>query len=293
VRDFVAPELSAEFALDRPFDLRATLWQARFGPTDPCVRLTGGDAWRASRTPLGPATERLRVLLDGSVAVDAWGPGAAWLVQRAPPLCGSLDEPQAFEPVEPLVRRLSREHAGLRIGRTEAVFEAAMATVLEQRVATADAWQSWRHLVHVLGERAPGPLHGLWLPPSAVRIARTPYEVFHRFGVERRRADVLRRLALVARRLEEIVALPLDAAYQRLQAVPGIGPWTSARVALIALGDPDAVMLGDLHLPHMVTWALARERRGTDERMLELLEPFRGHRARVIRLLLMGSQAHL
>ena len=32
------------------------------------------------------------------------------------------------------------------------------------------------------------------------------------------------------------------------------------------------------------------ERRGTDERMLELLEPFRGHRARVIRLLLSGTR---
>jgi 3-methyladenine DNA glycosylase/8-oxoguanine DNA glycosylase len=289
VRDLAAPELSAIFALDHPFDLRATLWQARFGPTDPCVRLIHDDVWRATRTPLGPATERLRLVADGSISVDAWGPGAEWLVQRAPVLCGSLDDARAFAPLEPYVQRLSREHAGLRIGRTEAVFETAMATVLEQRVATADAWQSWRHLVHTLGERAPGPLHGLWLPPSAARIARTPYEVFHRFGIERRQADVLRRLAIVAQRLEETTSLSLDAAYRRLQAVPGIGPWTSARVGLIALGDADAVMIGDLHLPHLVSWSLAGERRGTDERMLELLEPFRGHRGRVIRLLLLGS----
>ncbi len=35
----------------------------------------------------------------------------------------------------------------------------------------------------------------------------------------------------------------------------------------------------------MVAWALAGEARGTDERMLELLEPYRGQRGRVLRLL--------
>ena len=52
-----------------------------------------------------------------------------------------------------------------------------------------------------------------------------------------------------------------------------------------AFGDPDAVSVGDFHLPSMVTWALAGEPRGTDERMLELLEAYRGQRGRVLRLL--------
>ena len=43
--------------------------------------------------------------------------------------------------------------------------------------------------------------------------------------------------------------------------------------------------VGDFHLKNLVAFALAGEPRGTDERMLELLEPWRGHRARVIRLL--------
>jgi len=53
----------------------------------------------------------------------------------------------------------------------------------------------------------------------------------------------------------------------------------------VALGDPDAVSVGDYHLPSMVAWALAGEARADDERMLELLEPYRGHRARVVQLL--------
>jgi 3-methyladenine DNA glycosylase/8-oxoguanine DNA glycosylase len=56
-------------------------------------------------------------------------------------------------------------------------------------------------------------------------------------------------------------------------------------VTLRALGDPDAVSVGDFHLPNLVAFALAGEPRADDSRMLELLEPWRGHRARVIRLL--------
>ena len=67
--------------------------------------------------------------------------------------------------------------------------------------------------------------------------------------------------------------------------VAGVGPWTAAKVASVALGDPDAVPVGDYNLPHMVGYALEGTARSTDERMLELLEGYRGHRARVLRLL--------
>ena len=59
------------------------------------------------------------------------------------------------------------------------------------------------------------------------------------------------------------------------------------------LGDPDAVPTGDLHLPHEVAWALAGEESADDARMLELLEPFRGHRFRLLRLLLAAGRIHL
>jgi len=52
------------------------------------------------------------------------------------------------------------------------------------------------------------------------------------------------------------------------------------------LGDADAVSVGDPHLKNLVCWALAEEPSGTDDRMLELLEPYPGHRGRVCTLLL-------
>ena len=79
--------------------------------------------------------------------------------------------------------------------------------------------------------------------------------------------------------------MPRADGYARLRAVPGIGPWTAAEVMLRATGDPDAVSVGDFHLKNLVAYAFTGARKGTDEEMVELLEPYRGHRARVIRLL--------
>jgi len=72
-------------------------------------------------------------------------------------------------------------------------------------------------------------------------------------------------------------------------AVRGIGIWTASLVLGQAVGDPDAIPIGDYHVKNSVSWALAGEPRGTDERMIELLEPYRGHRQRVVRLIHLGG----
>jgi 3-methyladenine DNA glycosylase/8-oxoguanine DNA glycosylase len=94
-------------------------------------------------------------------------------------------------------------------------------------------------------------------------------------------------VATVAHRLEQ--SCDSDELQRRLLSIPGVGPWTAAEVAVVAFGDPDAVSVGDYHLPHAVTWTLAGEPRGDDARMLELLAPFAGHRGRVVRLIEAGG----
>ena len=56
-----------------------------------------------------------------------------------------------------------------------------------------------------------------------------------------------------------------------------------------AVNGPDAVVLGDYHIPNIVAWVLTGRARADDRRMLELLEPYRGHRARAVRLILAGG----
>ncbi len=276
----MAADVHARFELRRPLDLRATLAPIGQGAW---LRLSDGEAWRAGQTPEGPATLHL-VHSGAAVEVEAWGRGAAWAAANAPALCGEEDDDTGFSPGHPLLVQVHKRNPGLRIPKTRAVFEALVPVVLGQKVTGPEAHRSYRDLVQVLGEPAPGP-YGLTVPPAPRVLAATPYWTFHTFGVERRRAETIIGAARRATRLEEATSMDLPAARRRLEAFPGVGPWTAAKVALVALGDADAVQLGDYNLPHAVGYALEGTPRSTDERMLELLEPYRGHRARVVRLI--------
>ncbi|MHB8674400.1 MAG: DNA-3-methyladenine glycosylase family protein [Candidatus Limnocylindrales bacterium] len=280
--------------LDGPLDLGRTLAPLRRGRGDPTMRSGPDGVWRATRTPDGPATLHLAAR-DGAVDVEAWGDGAGWALDHAPGLVGLRDDPAVFQTDHPLLRELARRHPGLRFPRTLAVLEALVPAIIEQKVTGDEAHRAWRGLVAAHGEPAPGTAGAagagadgstaLRLPPAPEVLAALPYFAFHPFGLERRRAETIRRVAAAATRLEATTELPSAEGQVRLQAIPGVGPWTAAEVAARAWGDPDAVSVGDFHLPNLVAWALAREPRGTDERMLELLAPFAGQRGRVIRLL--------
>jgi 3-methyladenine DNA glycosylase/8-oxoguanine DNA glycosylase len=268
-----------------PFEVHLgwSLAGLRLGRHDPTIQLGDRTVVRASRTPQGPVTVRADHQGD-RIEVEAWGPGADWALEQAPGLVGTLDERHGFDPVHPLIQRLHREGDGLRMIRTDRVVEALLPAVLGQRVTGFEAKRSYHQLIERWGEPAPGP-GGLLLHPPAERIAVIPYYELHLIGMERRRADALKRLAAHASRLEDAGSGTSAALRERLESVPGVGPWTSAEVARLALGDPDSVSVGDYHLKHLVSWALAGEPRGTDARMLELLEPYAGHRGRVCQLL--------
>lgn len=258
----------------------SVLWQ---GPPDPQMRFDPGWASRAMRTPQGPASVHISRDADGVLA-RAWGAGAEAALNLVPGLLGSLDDPTRLEPRHALVADLVRKQPGLRMTRSGSVIDALVVSILGQKVTTIEAHRAHRNLLVRHGEVAPGPL-GLRLPPSPETLARLPYWAFHPLGVERRRADVIRAAAAVAPQLEAIAGLTPDEGKRRLLSLHGVGEWTAAETMRLALGDPDAVSVGDFHLPRLVCRALADEDHGTDERMLELLEPYRGQRARVALLL--------
>ena len=275
------------FRPPHPINLRLTLQPLRRGHSDPSMRIGADGVWRATTTPEGPATTHLTAG-DGVITATAWGPGAEWALEMAPALVGCEDDDSDFAPEHPVLRELHRRLSGMRICRSNAVMEALVPTVIEQRVLGIEARRSYARLVRRYGTQAPGPVPDLLVPPTPAVLAGVPGYAFHPLGVERRRADVIRRACTYAHRFEECTTLSRDEAWARLTALPGLGAWSAAEIALVALGDPDAVSVGDYHLPNQVAWALAGEPRGDDDRMLELLEPFKGHRGRVVRLLVFG-----
>lgn len=273
------------YPLDRPLDLRRTLGPLSRGRGDPTIHLEAGRAWWATRNPDGPAAVGVAARGD-EIRAEAHGLGAERALADIPTLLRLDHDPGPIPVGHPLVGQLARRLVGLRIPRTVAVLESLVPAILEQKVTGQEAHRAWTGLIRVHGEPAPGPESWrLRLGPAPATLAALPYYAYHPFGIEQRRADLIRGIAARAVWFEAIVGLPLDEGYARLTAVPGIGPWTAAEVGIRALGDVDAVSVGDFHLPNLVAFALAGEARGTDQRMLELLEPYRGHRARVIRLL--------
>jgi endonuclease III len=237
-----------------PVDLRLTLGPLRRGPGDPTnlVDRTGA-WWRATRTPQGPATARYSAEGNG-IRVAAWGQGAEWCLEAAPELLGARDSLDGFSPTG-LVGELHRHFPGLRIPRSRAVFEALLPSILEQKVTGREAHNAFAAIVRAFGEPAPGPVP-LRLQPSPEAVAVTPYWAFHPLGVERKRTAAVQMAASRASRVEETLTMAPTEAHRRLQALPGVGPWTSAEVAIVALGDADAVSVGDFHLPHLVSYAL-------------------------------------
>jgi 3-methyladenine DNA glycosylase/8-oxoguanine DNA glycosylase len=286
--------LTADFHSPAPIDLRRTLAPLAHGPGDPAFRFRTDGAWLSRRTERGPAALHIWGARGGSrsdgdatgIHAEAWGPGAASALDAVPGIAGLLDDPGALVTDHPLLRDLSRRFAGVRLPRTGQLFPRLVAAVTGQKVTATEAHGAWAGLLRRFGEPAPGPAWTrLMLPPTAERLATLPYFELHSIGLERRRAELISRLGRRGAEIDGMMAVTPAEAMELLRRIPGIGPWSAAEAVRTAFGDPDTVSLGDAHLPDLVAWALAREARANDARMLELLSPYAGQRGRVVALL--------
>lgn len=307
--------LCASWSAPASYDLCGHLGVLQRGPHDPACRIEAdGTVWRATRTPYGPATLRMTAVRrqDGAdpddeddgecaeytadddcrtddfrtkVRARAWGPGARWALERLPSLLGAEDDPSAFTPRHRLVREAHRRHPGLRLARTGLVLESLVPAVLEQKVTAEEAYRAWRLLLRWHGERAPGPHDAMYVMPDRRTWRRIPSWQWHRAGVDGKRSATILRAAARAPRLEEAATMQLADAMRRLQAIPGIGPWTAAETLQRSNGAADAITVGDLHLPRLVGYTLTGARDTDDAGMLELLAPYEGQRHRATRLI--------
>jgi 3-methyladenine DNA glycosylase/8-oxoguanine DNA glycosylase len=285
--------LTTTYAPALPVDLRATLGPLGRGPYDPTTQWDPSYhavVWRTFLTPAGPVTLRLAQGGAGAaVRARAWGPGAEWAIAGVPQLLGAGDDWSQLElSRHPLLAETLRRNPGLRLPATRRVFEAMAPAILEQKVTSLEAYREWARLVSRFGTLPPGPVG---IVPRQLRVAPAP-EVWraipswewHRAGVDPTRSRTLVEAAARAQAIERAT----DA--ESLTSLRGIGPWTVAETVQRSHGDPDRVSVGDYHVPHFVGHVLAGDRHCDDAGMLELLEPWRGQRQRVVRLILASGR---
>ncbi|MEE9414349.1 MAG: hypothetical protein V3V01_03620 [Acidimicrobiales bacterium] len=270
--------LTRRFPAPEPIDIA---WTTR--ALNEAAKRTPEGVWWATNTPDGAASA-LIARQEDDIIVQAWGVGSEWILEQTPLMLGIEDDPASLPLVGDAVTKIARHHPGLRIGRSGRVMEALLNAVLGQKIQATMAHKSARSLRWKFGQPSPGPCP-IQLLPTSEQIAKMSYTDLHPLGVERKRANIIINCAKRAHRVEETTQMSLVDAETRLLAFDGIGPWTAALTMQAALGDADAVAVGDYHLPNTVSWALAGEPRADDARMLDLLEPYRGHRGRVTKLL--------
>lgn len=275
-----------------PYRLVASLRLARFGRTDPTASVDGPleRFAKAARTPLGPVTLAAWHKAGGPVEVAIYGPGAEWVEARLRVILGVDDPATTFTPKHPrLAPHVATLHA-TRLGRAVSLSEWHAVVIMQQRVTFAEAAASYRRVCARVAEPAPGPL-GLLLPPAPAHWAALHQPEARALGLDTGRWEALQHAARFARSLDAAADdVRAEVAREAVQALlgrcPGTGPWTRGLVLGLGLGDADAVVPGDVHLPHDVAAFFHDRPHGSDEAMLAELDPFRPHRFRVVRLIL-------
>lgn len=307
-----------------PLDVRLTLGPLLRGRSNPVGKLDPrtGDVWLTILRG-GGATIVVRPVRDGA-RIIAWGPGAERAVADAPELLGRGDSREALDLARhPWLAETARRNPGLRLCRTNAVFESLAPAILEQKITVVEAHRAWAALHRAYADPPFGPAElvppGMTMPLRPEQWRSIPSWAWHRAGVDYSRTTTLLRAAEVASALERTLGLDgLEAGARpepgagersgtgertaavpgarggeeitrRLRSLRGVGVWTAAETTQRSHGDPDAPSFGDYHLAAHVGWAFTGGP-VDDEGMRELLEPWRGQRQRIVRLLMLSGR---
>lgn len=172
---------------------------------------------------LGPALQRCRRLAD----LDADPAGVAEVLGDDPVLGAALSR-----------------RPGLRVAGAVDGGELAVRAVLGQQITVAAARTLAGRLAAEAGERVAlnGDREWLQFPTPAAVI-----DAVEHLGMPARRKETIRRLAeaLASETLNLDEGCDPRAAVRTLDAIPGIGPWTTGYIGMRALADPDAYPVRD------------------------------------------------
>ncbi len=264
-----------------PINFSRTFSLQNIGPYDPTASLTATRLRKAFFAENGPCVVEMSQAVNGATIV-VQGTDNEQVRDILVRGLSRDDGYHSFSPKHPLVGKMHRQLPGLRLFPVPWIFDVACAVVLQQRIRFVDAAKSWRLISNKYGEITPTGL--IAFPPARVVASMETWR-FEELGVDGKRTKTLILMARELKRHPITADMAPAAARAILQRIPGVGPWTIDTILGYGLGDSDALPLGDLYLPHVVAYGLTGATRGSDEGMVQLLEPFRGQRFRVVRLL--------
>jgi DNA-3-methyladenine glycosylase II len=207
-------------------------------------------------------------------AVETRGPGRA--------IPASLDAAGLLAAIEELAARdtdlagIVARHGAPPLWDREPGFPTLLHIVLEQQVSLASAQAAYDRLRAAADPLTPGRFLEL---DDAELLA---------IGFSRQKARYGRALAAAIESgeldLDELASLDDDAVHDALQAIPGIGPWTSTIYLLMALGRPDVWPVGDIALAESVGQVKGLEHRPDRDAMTGFGEAWRPWRSVAARL---------
>ena len=288
---FRALDSATEFEIELPSWLRLEDLRAYWGrdPQSVCERVEGPASSWAVRSPGGPlwmsahlARGRAQCVLQGPAASQ---PGTAfWAHGTLLRLLGLHLDPRPFEneiAAGPW-RKLIAGRLGWTPPQTATFFDGLVWVIAGQQVSLAAAFSIRRRLHTALGE----PLgQGLYVPPSAARVAEAGADVLSRHGLTRRKAEYVHALAehLIsgdpAWNVESWRWRSAPDIEQQLLACRGLGPWSVGYLMMRALGFADCVPLGDVALQRKMKQFFALDERPDNAHTLDYMRPFRPYRS--------------
>lgn len=218
-----------------------------------------GTIWTSNVRVIGSVVARLRRLFDLDADITA--------------IDDHLGSDTAFE-------HRVRQRPGLRVPGAWDAFELAVRAVLGQQITVAGATTFAGRLASLLGQPLEPNIAGAegrarLIFPTASAVAAADLT---RIGLTRARAATLQTLGRAMADHPDLLrsSSSLETTVAKLEALPGVGPWTAQYIAMRALREPDAFPASDLGLLR----AMASEsRRPTPAELLTRSQPWRPWRA--------------
>lgn len=262
-------ELRVEIAPPWPFRLPAA------SGMDGVLRTRRGVVQRLLHHGEHPVVVRVAQTARDRVLFGAQAPSrtaAAWGIERMRFALGVDDDLRPFHErfrEDPLIGAAVRANPAVRLRRRPEPFEALAWAVTEQLIEFVRAAAIQRRIVLRLGRRCART--GLRDLPSAATLAAQAPALLCSLDLAPKRALALRRVAReVATGRVDLHDPDHEAGWRRLRAIPEIGSWTIAVLALLGQGRYDQLPAGDLAYRKLVGRLLTGDPRArVEERDVE------------------------